>query len=874
MATTEHASERTYLSDYRPPDYYIPRVDLVFDLDENKTRVRATLQITRNGVHSRPLVLNGERLILASLNLNGQALGPKQWHADEKTLTLNKVPESFTLIIETIINPAANSELSGLYSSRDTLCTQCEPEGFRRITYFLDRPDVLSVYRVTVRAAKKSYPVLLANGNEIETREDGAMHQAVWDDPHPKPCYLFALVAGQLQCIEDSFRTRSGREVKLRVYARERDLPQCGHAMAALRDAMDWDEKAYGREYDLDQYNIVAVEDFNMGAMENKGLNVFNTKYVLALPATATDHDYRSVSDVIGHEYFHNWSGNRVTLRDWFQLSLKEGFTVFREQQFSAAQGSAGVKRIEDANLVRTQQFREDAGPMAHPVRPESFVEINNFYTLTVYIKGAEVVRMLNRLVGDQTFQQGCALYFDRHDGQAVTTEEFIRSIEAVSKRDLTQFRLWYERPGTPRLLSRGTFDAAQHCYRLQINQASRETSEADAPLQMPIVTALFDIHGKPLKTLCGDDDEARHEHTLNLTETEQVFVFREVNDPPVPSILRGFSAPVMLETDHSDADLAILMGHDNDPFNRWDAGQRLARKQILNLLNHPGETTLDESFIEAFGQTLKNEFVDLAFQAFALRLPEENYLSEFTEVINPDKIHNARRSVAIALARRYREPFLAHYHALKAPGPCRLDVVSAGKRALRNICLAYLMTLEEEDFVRLALEQLKTADNMTDALAALALLADSSHPARDEALMHFYELWREYPLVIDKWLRVQAVSRLPDTVDKIKRLSQHECYQDDNPNKVHALIGAFSHANPLRFHQSDGSGYQLVVEQLLAADSKNPQVAARLASAFNLWRRFEPARRDLMQQALERIRAQKGLSRDVGEIIDRALAD
>ena len=874
MTNTPDKAQRTYLKDYTPPDYLIPKIELDFDLGEKETRVRTQLWITRNGHHSRPLILNGEKLELASVALDGKVLDPQQWQRDDVTLTLLAVPARFTLDLETVISPIANTELSGLYASADTLCTQCEPEGFRRITYFLDRPDVLSVYRVTLRADQGRYPILLANGNRVSSDKNGGRHHVIWEDPYPKPCYLFALVAGQLQFIEDEFTTQSGRKVQLRVYARERDLPQCDHAMTALREAMAWDEKTYNREYDLDHYNIVAVDDFNMGAMENKGLNVFNTRYVLALPATATDQDYRSVSDVIGHEYFHNWSGNRVTLRDWFQLSLKEGFTVFREQQFSAAHGSAGVKRIEDANLVRTQQFREDAGPMAHPIRPDSFVEINNFYTLTIYIKGAEVVRMLNRLVGNRAFVRGCNRYFEHHDGQAVTTDDFVQAIAQASGHDLTQFYRWYEQSGTPRLSSHGQFDAKLRRYHLRLKQVDCDLTQAHPALQMPIVTALFDRQGNPLTTRCDGGDEAGHQHTLNLTGAEQEFVFDDVDTPPVPSLLRGFSAPVILDTDHDDADLAVLMGHDNDPFNRWDAGQRLARQQILAWLDDAEDRALNESFAAAFSQTLQGDFNDRAFQALALKLPDENYLGEFIEVIDPEAIHQARRSVAKALVSRYQKAFLAHYHALKTPGPCRLDAASAGSRALRNICLTYLMTLEEESSFERALMQLKGADNMTDTLAALAALADQAHPARDEALAYFLERWREYPLVMDKWLRVQAISRCEDTVQRIAHLTQHECYQNDNPNKVHALIGAFAHGNPLRFHQPDGAGYHLVTEQLLATDPKNPQLAARLASAFNLWRRFEPGRRELMHQALERIRRHKHLSRDVSEITDRALAD
>lgn len=875
MAAIQKHTQRVYLRDYRPPDYQIPAIELQVDLDRERTRVRSCLKVEKSGDHHRPLVLHGEKLNLIRVKVNGETLDPASYHRDDTALTLNLIEPETTLEIETEINPAANSELSGLYASADTLCTQCEPEGFRRITYFLDRPDVLSVYRVTLRALKAQYPVLLSNGNHVSDGEDGQYHYAIWEDPHPKPSYLFALVAGPLQFIEGRFTTTSGRHVQLRIYARARDIPQCDFALSALRDAMVWDEKVYDCEYDLDQYNIVAVEDFNMGAMENKGLNIFNTRYVLAQPATATDHDYRSVRDVIGHEYLHNWSGNRVTLRDWFQLSLKEGFTVFREQQFSADHDSAGVKRIEDANLVRTQQFREDAGPMAHPVRPESFVEINNFYTLTVYIKGAEVVRMLSLLVGIERFFKGCRYFFEHYDGEAVTTDHFVEAVETVCDIDLSQFRRWYEQSGTPRLQASGSFDPDRYRYCLRISQDNPDAAgERQPPLQMPIVVAFFDAEGNALYAQSENDGSKQHEHTLVLTDAVQEFVFTGLKSQPIPSLLRGFSAPVMIQTELGDQDLAVLAGHDDDPFCRWDAGQTLAQKEMLRWLNDPSVSVLDEQFAESFGKTLRADLPDRAFQALALRLPEENYLGDFVDVIDPQGIHLSRWSVMQALASRFTDELLERYQALEAEGSYQRDSASAAVRALRNTCLGYLMTLESEDINALALKQLKTADNMTDALAALTPLANQALSGRDEALSFFEERWCEFPLVMDKWLRVQAVSRCDDTLARVRDLTHHACYQQDNPNKIHALIGALAHANPLRFHEPDGSGYQLVAEQLLTTDPKNPQVAARLASAFNLWRRYEPGRREHMHKVLQKISGATQLSRDVQEIVDRALAE
>ena len=874
------AVERVYLRDYRPPDFLVPFVRLDFDLSPDATRVRSALSVSRNSGDTQPLCLDGEDLELLAVRIDGKSLSQDCYTLTSHSLTIHDVPDKFDLEIENRINPRTNTKLEGLYLSGGNFCTQCEPEGFRRITYFLDRPDVLSDYTVTIRAPQKSCPVLLSNGNNVSSRmlPDGR-HELTWHDPHPKPCYLFALVGGDLQHIEDHYTTVSGREVSLRIYAVERDLGQCGHAMDALKKSMHWDEVRYGREYDLDCFNIVAVEDFNMGAMENKGLNVFNTRYVLALPETATDSDYQAVTGVIGHEYFHNWSGNRVTCRDWFQLSLKEGFTVFRDQQFSAELGSVGVKRIEDANLVRTHQFREAAGPMAHPVRPDSYAEINNFYTLTVYLKGAEVVRMLASLLGPDLFRRGCDLYFERYDGQAVTTDDFVSAMEDVADMDLSQFRLWYDQASTPKLTARSTYDAVNRRYTLWLSQhcgSAAGDDETTAPFHIPVAVALFDRAGGPLTTRLGLQTDSAHEHILSLTQSEQAFVFDDVQDVPVASLLRRFSAPVELETNQTDDDLIVLMGHDNDPFNRWDAGQRLASKEILRALAHceSGEPfSLDDGFAGGFHTLLLAQLEDTAFQAFALRLPEETYLSSLTEIIEPDPLHQSRKVVKQALATLFRTDFERLYHALSPAGPARIDAKDAGRRALRNVCLSYLMALEEPQTAGLALEQLTSADNMTDALAALNELARSPHPERTEALGAFYQRWEDYPLVVDKWFRVQAISDLPGTLSDVQRLTEHEKFQLGNPNKVHALLGTFSHANPLHFHAADGKGYQFITEQILRIDAANPQVAARLVSAFNLWRRYNAERQQLMRAELERIQSSAGLSRDVSEIVERVLA-
>ena len=868
-----NSQERIFLKDYCVPDFLVPNVDLEFDLDESETQVSAKMRIIRNGNHKRPLVLNGENLKLLSVKINNQTVEANTYKSIDSTLVLDTEENSFDIEIKNTISPISNSALSGLYASSQILCTQCEPEGFRRITYFIDRPDILSIFRVTLRGKKDQYPILLSNGNQIFSKETGAYHECIWEDPYPKPCYLFALVAGDLENIEDSFITSSGRPVTLRIYASKRDIEQCHYALRALEEAMLWDEKTYGLEYDLDQYNIVAVEDFNMGAMENKGLNIFNTRYVLALPNTATDGDYRSIKDVIGHEYFHNWSGNRVTLRDWFQLSLKEGFTVFREQQFSADHGSPGVKRIHDANLIRTQQFKEDAGPMSHPVRPESFVEINNFYTLTVYIKGAEVVRMLNLLVGEENFLKGCKKYFELNDNKAVTTEEFLAAISSVSGEDLSQFSLWYKQSGTPCVTVTGHFDSLNSQYNLHIKQENLDKSQSkQAPLQIPILTALFDNQGNKIISTFGSNNDARHEHTLILEASEQNFTFNGVNQKAIPSILRGFSAPVSLKTNHTKSDLSILMGNDNDPYNRWDAGQQLAKTEILRFIDGTEPNTLCMNFSIAFGQILNGNFSDLEFQAQALELPSETYLADFVAEVDPDKIHKSRNFVARSLANKYKADFLKHYHDLNESTYQVSSAKYSGHRALKNICLYYLLLLDEVHFLDLALTQVKLSENMTDSIAALSLLANYSCNQKDEAIEFFYNKWCDFPLIMDKWLRCQAISLCSKTIDIVSELTKHGCYQNDNPNKVYALIGSFAQSNQLRFHQKDGQGYRLVTREIIATDIKNPQVAARIATAFNLWNRFEPIRQNKMREAIEEIGAHSQLSRDLGEIIDNAL--
>ncbi|HSH43323.1 MAG TPA: aminopeptidase N, partial [Arenicellales bacterium] len=857
------------LEDYRPPEFLIDHVDLVFRLDPGNTRVKSRLSCRRNGSHDLPLRLDGEELELLSVSLDGRELGAGDYALADDFLTIPAVGDRFELEIETLIHPDRNTALSGLYTSSGNFCTQCEAEGFRRITYFLDRPDVLATYNVTIIADPQLCPVMLSNGNLVESRDTGTNErQVVWHDPWPKPSYLFALVAGDLASISDRFTTRSGRQVDLYIHAEHHNIDKCGHAMQALKNAMRWDEERYGREYDLERYHVVAVDDFNMGAMENKGLNVFNSQYVLADPQTATDGDYENIEGVIGHEYFHNWSGNRVTCRDWFQLSLKEGFTVFRDQQFSADMGSAGVKRIEDVNILRTLQFREDSGPMAHPVRPRSYQEINNFYTVTVYNKGAEVVRMLHHLLGEDAFRRGTDLYFDRHDGQAVTTDDFVKALEDANGLDLSQFRLWYDQAGTPVVRVDEHYDPETRRYSLTLSQHTPPTpgQKEKKPFHIPIDAALLDAGGAGLPVWEDGADSG----VLELREAEQTFSF-DVAAKPVASLLRGFSAPVRLEIDRPMEDWYFLMTHDSDPFVRWDAGQQVAADILTGLVadvQAGRELEVPEHYVEAFRRLLTATEADRQFQAQMLQLPSEEYLGERFEVIDPEAVARARHGMKKILAARLEDDFLAQYQAIRVDDEYRPVSGQIGARALRNRCLSYLVELDTAEHRALAAAQLQDADNMTDRLAALQSLAATESEERERALDTFYNAWREEPLIVNKWLSVQATSPAPDTLERVRDLTVHDAFDIRNPNKVRALLGGLAMRNALHFHQADGEGYQLVADFVLKLDRLNPQAAARLASSFSFWRRYEPGRRKLMRKQLERIQGERELSRDVREIV------
>ena len=872
-----------FLKNYTPPAFLVSSVDLDVDLRDDHALVKAKLSIARNPNSTNrnsPLELDGDELELVSVALDGKTLAEGQFTASSEHLEIAGVPDRFILETAVRIRPKQNTKLMGLYASKDGYFTQCEAEGFRRITYFPDRPDVMSRYTNTIHADKAAFPFLLSNGNQVATGDGaGGRHWAKWEDPFPKPAYLFAMVAAKLDRLENDFVTRSGRKVKLAVFVEPGKLDQCGFAMDALKRAMKWDEEVFGLELDLDQYMIVAVGDFNMGAMENKGLNIFNTKYVLARADTATDGDFMFLDRVVAHEYFHNWTGNRVTCRDWFQLSLKEGLTVFRDQEYGADTYSRPVQRIQEVRGLRGGQFPEDAGPMAHPVRPASYMEISNFYTATVYEKGAEVVRMIHTLIGAQNFRKGMDLYFQRHDGQAVRTEEFVQAMQDASGVDLTQFKRWYEQAGTPVLDARGSYDGAAQRYTLTVAQSCPPTpgQETKLPFHIPFAVGLVAPDGSDLPLqLAGEEMAGAGTRVLSLTKSQEKFEFVNVPKLPVPSLLRGFSAPVNLRFDYSDADLTHLMAFDADSFNRWEAGQRLA----LNLLMRGiGEIRAKRApkfpaaFFKAFARVLADAPKDPAFAAEALGLPSEGYIAEQMDEIDPDAIHSVRRSLRKHIASALKKELLDTHRTSTAPQPYSPDARSAGLRALRNLCLGYLMEIDDDQIRAICIAQFDSADNMTDSMAALSALVNAEGNGREKALQKFFDKWKDEPLVLDKWFAVQATSRLPDTLSVVKRLMQHPAFTLTNPNRVRSVVSSFCHANQVHFHAADGSGYAFGAEQIIAIDPLNPQVAARLARSFDRWRKFDAGRRAHAQIALERIRATEALSKDTFEVVTRALA-
>ena len=873
------------LVDYQPPAYQIVDTKLVIDLDFSETRINARHRVRRRQDNpQQPMLLDMDFLELGKITIDGTPLTAQQYRIDEHRLSLFDVPEEFDLVIENTIRPDQNTALSGLYKSGELLCTQCEAEGFRRITPAIDRPDNLGCYTVTLRADQKTFPLLLCNGNLVDEGpvDEGAdgRHYATWHDPFPKPTYLFAIVAGDMACLKDSFTTGSGRVVDLRFFAHQRDIDKCAYAMDSLKRAMAWDEEFYGREYDLDLFNVVAVGDFNMGAMENKSLNIFNTQYILADPASATDGDFENVESVIGHEYFHNWSGNRVTCRDWFQLSLKEGFTVFREQQFSAAMGSSAIKRIEDAATLRSFQFREDAGPLAHPVRPDSYIEINNFYTATVYHKGAEVIRMLHTLLGAEAFRRGTDLYFDRHDGQAVTTDDFVAAMEHAGDIDLTRFKHWYSQAGTPVVKVETAYDSEREVFQITLSQHCPPTPQQPhkEPFVIPVKAVLFDRKGNRLSAIA--DNPGGHENDLLvLSEQQQTFTFQGVAAPPVASLLRGFSAPVELRHELSEDELALLLAHDDDPFNRWDAGQKLFLGQILMDIKNIQEgkkTHTADSVVRAF-QSVLNESggdndADPALQAAILTLPDYVYVSEQLAAIDPAAVFQASLELKRHLAGIYRRELLECYHRLNARNDGVVNAELIGIRSLRDICLTYLISLDDPETHQLAAELLRNPLCMTDATIALRALSDSTAPQRQALFYEFYQRRQNEPLVVNKLLNLQAITPAADTLARVEALSEHKAFDATNPNDVYALLGGFSHRNPLCFHARDGAGYRFIQRWVTRLDPLNPQLSTRLVSAFINWKKYIPELKTQMHTTLQEIAELPNLSPDVAEIVTKSL--
>ena len=870
------------LADYRPPNWLIETVDLDVRLDPSATRVVARLRIRPNpaGEDHASLVLDGDELALVDLALDGEKLGANSYAATPSSLTLHDPPRRpFDLTIETALDPSANTKLMGLYRSSGTYCTQCEAEGFRRITYFLDRPDALSVYRTRIEAERDEAPILLSNGNPVEAGPipGTGRHYAVWHDPFPKPSYLFALVGGKLAAVEDRFVTASGRAVKLAIYVEPGREGRCAYALDSLKRAMRWDERAYGREYDLDVFNIVAVSDFNMGAMENKGLNVFNDKYILASPETATDGDYAGIEAVIAHEYFHNWTGDRITCRDWFQLCLKEGLTVFRDQEFSADERSRPVKRIADVRVLKSNQFTEDAGPLAHPVRPETYHEINNFYTATVYQKGAEVVRMLKTLLGERGFRAGMDLYFTRCDGKAATVEDFIGCFADANGIDLTQFKLWYSQAGTPELALKGSYEPQAARYRLEVRQMVPPTpgQSAKRPMLIPFGFGLLGKDGRDLPLRPVDAGKIS-DGILRISAAEETFVFEGVRERPIPSFNRGFSAPVKLVSNLGEDDLIFIAGHDGDPFNRFDAASTLAMRHLVAstaALRARKASPSPDALVSALARSLDDDRLDPAFVAQVITVPGE---SDIAHEIGSDVDPAAVLATRIALKRTLGEKLAAHcrknYARLASRAPYAPDAASAGRRALRNACLDLLVATGAPAEIALARRQFDEADNMTDRIAALATLAAQAVPEREQAFEAFEKRFRGDPLVMDKWFALQAQIAEPETLARVRTLMRHPAFSLANPNRVRALIGSFAAGNPSQFNRPDGQGYAFVADIALELDPKNPQVAARLLSFFKSWRALEPVRRAAAEAALKRAAAAE-LSADSRDIVGRALA-
>ena len=861
------APQTKYLADYKRPDYTIQKVELDFELHDDVTHVVSKMAIKRQGALGNPLVLDGKDMKLVSVLLNGSEV---KYDVAEESLTIYDVPDEFELLIANDIDPVSNTALEGLYVSNGMFCTQCEAQGFRRITYFIDRPDVMAIYRVRIEATKEKYPVLLSNGNEVDSGdlEDGR-HFVVWDDPFPKPSYLFALVGGKLGYVEDHFKTMSGMDVTLRIFAEETDLDKCPHAMESLIKSMKWDEEVYGREYDLNIFNIVAVSHFNMGAMENKSLNIFNTKCILAKAETATDTDFSFIETVVAHEYFHNWTGNRVTCRDWFQLSLKEGLTVFRDHEFSSDMGSRAVTRINDVRTLRQHQFAEDSGPMAHPVRPESYMEINNFYTMTVYEKGSEVIRMIHRLLGAEKYRKAMDLYFDRHDGQAVTCEDFVKAMEDGSGVDLTQFRLWYSQAGTPEVEFSSRYDEKSNSYEMTFEQNIPDTpNQTDKkPMHIPIEFGLLDSNGNEMLSPGSS--------LINLNQAKQTFTFNGISEKPTPSLLRGFSAPIKLKTNLTRAEQIFLIGHDSDSFNRWEAAQEISTDVILSIvddLKNDREIIVDKDYINALRLVLNDQSLDKAFIGEMLSLPSEGFLGQQKTPVDVDGIHKARKIVLGSLAKALKGDLLRVYAECQSDEKYAYNSAAVGERRLKNVALSYLMEIADSETIELCSKQLSTATNMTDEIAAFTLIVGSDASGRDNAIKGFYEKWRHDALVLDKWFSAQALSTRADVLDQMNLLNNHVDFDLKTPNRVRSLISVFCGLNQVSFHDKSGRGYAFLAQNIKALDPINPQIAAGLAKQLTRWKAFDGDRQKLMIETLEDILKQEDLSKHVYEIVSKSL--
>ena len=868
-----------FLKDYQPLSFSVAQVDLTFDLAPEATRVTNVMQMTAVAT-DQPVVLDGAALTLKHLAIDGQPLAADAYRVTDDQLSFWPPSDAFELSIETQIAPQANTALEGLYLSGGNYCTQCEAEGFRRITYFPDRPDLLTTYTTRVIGPEAECPVLLSNGDLIEqgTLSDGR-HYAVWHDPHRKPSYLFALVAGDLACVQDHFTTAEGREVQLDLYVEAANIDQCDHAMASLKKAMAWDEQRFGLSYDLDTYMIVAVEDFNMGAMENKGLNVFNAKFVLAKPETATDADYEGIESVIAHEYFHNWTGNRITCRDWFQLTLKEGLTVFRDQLFTADSLSAAVKRIEDVKRLRAHQFVEDAGPMAHPIQPQSYIEMNNFYTLTVYEKGAEVVRLYHTLLGESGFQKGMQRYIQQWDGQAVTVEDFRAAMSEANARDLSGLHPWYVQPGTPHVTVTQTYDPDQATLQLHFEQTNPKMPDGFAPYLIPMGVALWSQQGDPLDWQVASADQkavvtTEKGRVILLDQLQQTLTLTQVSAAPIVSLLRDFSAPIVLESSLTLSDRSVLARCETDPFARWEAMQTLAMQAIFSALDQvkQGAQTLRllPAYEQAVAEVLASEQLDAGLKALALQLPDLDYVAEQLTPIPVEALHQAYLGVEAQLATTFESQWMQLYQTLQTPGPYCYDASDIAQRKLKQTCLHYLAYLSKG--VALAEALYQTADNMTEMLAALKAL--NHHPARAHWTQDFYERWRHDALVLDKWFALQATTRVPDPIAQIESLLAHPDFHAHTPNRVRSVLGAFARGHFMGFHQADGQGYRLLGAQIQKLDAINPQMAARLCAPLTQWRRFEPQRQTHMKAVLESIAQTPDLSNDVYEIVTKSLAE